>query len=224
MDAVTEAKHALLIDVRRDPEITNFWIPNAIHVQPNFLPSNALAQSPDTVVLIGNGKDEAQLLQAVQGLQRSRRNPIRILSGGLPAWYRAGGAVEGNIALLDAPAILDASEFHDLAMQGATMVMLGKLSPEQRKAFPKLVELPADITPQAAIASLRGRVTEETPVVLLLHDTAKATDWTKRWLDAFHQSLYIFVDPGSRYAGFLDQQKRIAANAGKPLQHPCGVY
>ena len=223
--ALTEAKHALLIDVRRDQDIAKFWIPNAIHVQPSFLSSNALAQNADTVVLVGDGKDDAQLLQAVQSLQRSRKNSIRIVSGGLPAWYRAGGTVEGNIALLDAPAILDASEFHDLAVQNATIVMLGKPSSEQRKTFPKLVELPADITPQAAIASLHGRVTGPTPVVVvLLHTADTATDWSKRWIDAFHQSLYIFVDPGNRYAGFLDQQKRIAANAGKPLQHPCGVY
>jgi len=222
-DAVAGSKQALIVDVRLGQDVGKLWIPDAIHLLPEFLSTNALVQSAETVFLVDDGKDESRLLHSVEGLQTKQKNPLRIVSGGVPAWYRAGGATAGNVALLDAPAILEAKEFHDLVMQRATIAVIGKPSAEERKAFPKLVELPADTTLRAGIASLQGRVIQQSPTVILLRSADKAAEWNKAWLDAFHQAPYLFVDAGNRYTGFLEQQKQIAANANKPLQHRCDV-
>ena len=210
--------------MRPASETAQLWIPDAIRVSTDFLNSNDLIRNTDAVFVLGDAADERHIYEAVQGVTRGNLKPLRIVSGGVREWHFAGGRVAGNISVLDAPAVVDTKAFHELVRQGATVAMVGKPSREQKQYIRNLVELPAAVNIDKNIATLRLKQGAALPIVLVLPDDMPANDWSRAWAEAAHRTLYIFVDSGSRYASFLDEQRQIAANAGKPLQPRCDLH
>ena len=222
-EALDVAHHAIVVDVRPSSEAATFWIPGAIRIAPEFLSANALVQSADKVLLIGSGRDDLRLLGILQAAQGQKlQDHARIVSGGFPAWHRAGGSIMGDITSLDSPAVLDPKEFHDLIARAVPILLVGKLSLDEKKAMPKARELREGVSVGATINSLRTDAGPgQEPIVLVLRSSNKIAEWSSAWTSAFHQTPYLFVDSGDRYIGYLDQQNRIAANAGKPLLRRC---
>jgi len=219
-DAVDPSTPSVVFDTRLGADHSKVWIPGALRIGPEFVRTNPLVQNTDSVFLIGDGKDEARIYEAVQNIPRKSLKPLKIVSGGLPEWHRAGGAVSGDASLLDAPVLVNEREFHELLRQGATVGMIGKATSEQKQVIGDVVELATDASVEDDIEVLRRRISDS-GFVLVLPGATDVDRWTRAWLAAFHRSPFIFVDPGSRYANFLDQQGQIAANAGTPLQHRC---
>jgi len=217
---VEELGKALLVDVRLSAGRAKEWVPDAIRVPPDFLKINALVQGTDLVFLIGDGKDEARIYEAVKDIPRKNLKPLKIISGGVPEWHRAGGPVAGDTSVFDGPAEVNEQEFVQLIRQGAIVALVGNATPLQRQAIGEFMELPPGAGVETNTASVRPRLSDA-GFVLVLSNRADVGLWTRAWITAFHRSPFIFVDPGDRYVKFLDQQSRIAANAGKPLQHRC---
>lgn len=187
---------------------------------PHFLKANSLIGSADTIFLIGDGKDEARIYEAIKDIPRKNLQPLKIVAGGLPEWHAAGGPVAGDTSIFDAPAEVNELEFVQLMRQGATVAILGKTTLGQKEAMGQVVEVPPTASIETNIETLRPKLSDS-GFVLVLPGKADVGPWTHAWSAMFHRSPFIFVDPGDRYVKFLDQQFQIAANAGKPLQHRC---
>lgn len=221
-DALKTSTRSLVVDVRPDGERTQLWLPGAAHVSADFLSSNTLIRSTDSVLLIGNGKDDARLLAAARKVPRNKTQSVQIVSGGIAAWRRAGGEVAGDAVALNRPAFIDEKDLHELMAQGALLAAATKLAADRRFLREPLV-ITNNVDDQKNIAVLRQHASVNRPLILVLPNGETATRWAHVVSEALDQVPFVFVDAGNRYADFLERQRKIVADAGKPLLHRCDV-
>ncbi len=100
----------VLIDIRSPDQFAQLHIPRSLNI-----PSFALDTRSDLrgrkLVLLDDGVSPADLLARVAGLRNEGYAQVFALNGGLPAWIRASGKVEGPRASVLSVAKISAAEF-----------------------------------------------------------------------------------------------------------------
>jgi len=120
--AAVRRQHAVLIDVRRSGEFGGLTLPGSLVVDRAELPQ---LLGDTSAIVVGSGLDDAELLRACSLLNARGEPLVRLLPGGVAAWQRAGGALQGEAADRAAAAELGPAELLLLASRADTLLILG---------------------------------------------------------------------------------------------------
>jgi rhodanese-related sulfurtransferase len=132
----------VVVDIRPDSEHERVWIAGSIHLTGTALASAGyLREKP--VLLVGTGPDAGDAEATCRRLEKGGFKSVRALLGGIAAWSRAGGKLEGEVS---APAHLnhasadafarDAARAHWLLIDVGAPPSRGLELPVQRLAIP----------------------------------------------------------------------------------------
>jgi rhodanese-related sulfurtransferase len=92
-------KKIILVDIRNQEEFAKLSIPGAINIPLHFVKSKAFLKSKP-LVLVKGGYPDRQTEETCKYLQNEGFGAA-ILSGGLLAWQRQGGPVQGDLLFLN---------------------------------------------------------------------------------------------------------------------------
>jgi len=217
---VVTAPHVVLVDVRPSSTV-DVWASGAARLSLGEIPANALIKNASMAVLVGDGKDTAALLRQCEQWQQRGLSQIRVLDGGLPAWYRAGGAVAGSAALLDQALVMDAREINQVIQQGpATLMFVGvRSTPAWQIPAAHLVRVPQTASPLQALK--RARAAKTSALVIVLPTGRNAESWRHAARSLALAEPFFFIGEASRYDAYLREQASIAAHANQAPISAC---
>lgn len=90
-----ELEKVVLIDIRHPDEFSRIHIPGSINIKPFAIKANARFKK-EKVVLIDHGYRPITMQLYLNQLNENGFNKVWILDGGITAWIRQGGKVDGN--------------------------------------------------------------------------------------------------------------------------------
>lgn len=214
------ASHVVLVDVRLSSTV-DVWIPGAVQLSLGEISTHALIKSASMAVLIGDGKDTAVLLRQCAEWQQRGLSQIRVLDGGLPAWYRAGGAVAGSATILDQVLVLNAREVNRTLRQAPATVMFVGVAPTSawHTHDAHLVRVPQAASPLSALRY--ARATRKSTVVIVLPSSHAAEKWRQAARSLALAEPFFFVGEASRYDAYLREQASIDAHANQTPISTC---
>jgi rhodanese-related sulfurtransferase len=221
----SERAQVTIVDVRDAAERSRAAIPGALAVAVAEIGKKSFLRDA-RVVLVGSGLDDSQLFAQCAALRREGSARVAVLVGGVRALARAGATLAGQsdeIQKLDGVSV---QELHRLALRSPASIVLAGIDPAA--AMPATLE-------RAQRIALDGNATASAEKLKKMSDAHKgallaAVTPTKESAEALHTALqaahaarvYVLREGFAGYLAYLDEQRRIAANANIRLVHPCG--
>jgi len=221
----SERAQVTIVDVRDAAERARATIPGALAVAVGEIGKMSFLRDA-RVVLVGSGLDDSQLLAQCAALRREGSARVAVLVGGVRALARAGATLAGQsdeIQKLDGVSV---QELHRLALRSPASIVLAGIDPA--------AAMPATLARAQRIA-LDGNATASAEKLKKMSEAHKGTllaaiTPTKESAVALHAALqaahatrvYVLREGFAGYLAYLDEQRRIAANANIRLVHPCG--
>ena len=195
-----------VVDVRDRTERRRARIPDARVVSPVEIGSKAfLKGSP--IVMVGSGLDDLPLMGRCADLRRAGWD-ARVLVGGVKTLALANQKLDAPAAELDMLGWLTGADLHRFALASPDRVVVvgGDGSP----TLPAMLAM-AERWPNSSEAEVAARVAN---AVRQRPESALAI-----------VTLRAFVLKGGlpAYTTYLDEQRRIAESAYRPLKRPCGA-
>ena len=220
------------VDVRAAADARAAPVPGALAIPLAELRTKTFLQNTP-VVLIGSGRDDADLARACGELKRAGFQQVKLLRGGIRAWVGDQRPVLADAAVLQNLDLIGPGEFHRQA-SGAPWLVLGiDLGPTEGTtvAMATLERIDAGGDAARALAAISRRQSEiarmsanERPnaIVIVTSDEANATRLRDMVRSGGRGDVLILQGGVAGYQAFLAQQQSIAAAAGKPLVRSCG--
>jgi rhodanese-related sulfurtransferase len=220
------------IDVRAAADSRAAPIPGALAIPLVELRSKSFLQS-SPIVLIGSGRDDADLAHACGELRRAEFQQVKLLRGGIRAWVSARRPVMADGGVMQNLDLIAAGDLHRQA-SAAPWLMLGidlPLSDALPAAMASLQQVDARNSPARALDAVRRRQAElahleksaqPNAIVLVARDDASATKLRDAVRGAGLEDVLVLQGGMAGYRAFLSQQQSIAAAAGRPLVRSCG--
>jgi rhodanese-related sulfurtransferase len=220
------------IDVRPAPAVSAARIPGALQIPLSALPTKEfLKHAP--VVLIGTGRDDGDLGRACGELKRHGFQQVKLLRGGVRAWYDAGRLLLRDAALAQTVDRLSPLELHRQAASAPWAVV--SIDVDATTELPRTairsqrISVGGDFTRAVNMirriqVELAGGPDAERPnaIVAITRDEHSSTQLSEAIRRAGLRDVLTLEGGAQGYQAFLVQQQSIAANAGKPLLRPCG--
>jgi len=220
------------IDVRAAADSRAAPIPGALAIPLVELRSKSFLQrSP--IVLIGSGRDDADLARACGELRGAGFQQVKLLRGGIRAWVSARRPVMANGDALQNLDLIAAGEFHRQA-GGAPWLVIGiDLVPAGAlpAAMASLQPIDTGDHPARALDAIRRRQAEfalnaararPNAIVLVARDDASAMQMRDAVRGSELRDVLVLQGGMAGYQAFLVQQQSIAAAVGKSLVRSCG--
>ena len=132
---------AVLIDVRPRTDYQAFHIAGSLNAGTAEIGSKPYWRDA-SVVLIGNGKAEGELVSQCARLKQSGYRQIQVLRGGLPAWLGSGQAVLGNAPTVGQQTRLAAAEYLLESRDPDNLLLLDKEQASLGSEMPVALGLP----------------------------------------------------------------------------------
>jgi rhodanese-related sulfurtransferase len=224
-DALRKAPSPLLIDVRASTAMPSAWIPGAVRLTTAAIESSPLVTGVKIAALVGDGKDTAVLLHRCDALHKRGFDQMRVLDGGMPAWRRAGGALEGDAASFDRPLLLEERDVDQVMRYGApTLLFVGVVpTPAWTQARARVVRASNQESPRTLLKRIRKQSGDPQihDAIIVLADNKAIDAWRSEARALGIVDPYFHVGDASRYDVFVREQASIIANAGKPLESSC---
>ncbi|MFT3779447.1 MAG: hypothetical protein QM772_14435 [Ottowia sp.] len=189
-----------------------------------------------SLVLVGTGVDLKALTERCVALrQRGQFSGVHVLLGGARTWRLAGQPVQADGTAV-APDEASAQELWLGAAGDLWQLAVFGLSAEQRQSLPvpasRVLDLGADA--RRAVDELQRRATTGERLaaprqwLVVAPDAAQLAQaqalWRERAQAASPLGAPIWLSGGwQAYAAYLQQQKTLAAHAGRPLPRLCGM-
>jgi rhodanese-related sulfurtransferase len=220
------------IDVRPAPAVSAARIPGALQIPLSALPTKEfLKRTP--VILIGTGRDDGDLGRACGELKRQGFQHVKLLRGGVRAWYDAGRPLLRDAAFSQTLDRLSPLELHRQAASAPWAIVgvdLDANTELPRTVFrSERIDVGNNFARAAAMIRrlqvdlTRGPDAERPNVIVVIgrdeHTSAQISDAIRH---AELRNVLTLEGGALSYQAFLVQQQNIAANAGKPLVRPCG--
>lgn len=224
-EALRAAPSPLLIDVRVSTAMPSAWIPGAVRLSTTAIESSPLMTGVKIAALIGHGKDTASLVHRCEALHERGLDQIRVLDGGLPAWRRAGGALEGDAAFFDRPLLLEERDVDQVMRYGApTLLFVGVVpTPAWTQARARVVRASIQESPRTLLKRIRKQSGDPQmhDAIIVLADSRAIDAWRSEARALGIVEPYFHVGDASRYDAFVREQASIIANAGKVQDSTC---
>jgi rhodanese-related sulfurtransferase len=217
--AAVATSEAALVDVRQNADKSPVWIPGAVRLPPAFVPAFASGITSN-FLWIGSGSDDAALENACHDLPPALRARVRVVSGGIRAWYRAKGKVMGATPVLERVLLLEPLELDALLRQpNARIVEVGAARLGAAVESSRRSHVDAKSAPEQAFAKAAKSGSDVT--VFIVRDAELAAKWWRASPHGAGREPLFFVEDGDRFAAYARQRNAIAANANKPLTQSC---
>lgn len=214
----------LVIDVRDAGEAGRVGLSGAPVLSIDQLAGKRLLRD-QSVVLAGDGLDDTSLLHVCQRLRQAGRD-VRILSGGVRALNRAGArGIDGDGGALAAYDWLSPADWHRFAMRAPDrLILLGTAPLPRSPGTDRAPRWSMDGDWPTLVGRLRALAdtVPDTVLAVATADREQAAALHEALRRAGAGNIYVLRGGWPAYADYLDQQRRIAANAHRVLRHPCG--
>lgn len=213
--ALAKAGGVVFVDVRTAAKFSAAHIPRSLNL-PAFALKARAAWRQQSLVLVDEGFAPDAMFALVAELRAIGFASVRVLDGGLPAWIRGDGAVEGTSTSALVAAHVTAAEFARAASTAEWRVF--DLSEASRETIPGIVAVarPEDLV-AALGAETRDAAGRVTPSVLVIAPD-DATHARVEALAAMRPAARIYFLAGGRAAldRFVQEQLALATN-DRPL-------
>jgi rhodanese-related sulfurtransferase len=213
----------VLIDVRSPDAFRTVWISGSVNLPIDAVPANALVKSASEVVLVGDGRSTADLMQRCGALRKRGMMQIHVLAGGIVAWRHADGALVGHSGSLDKPIELDAEALRQTVgdMQVALVFAGVATGTELTKQSRRVVRTKNGSSPEAELSRVPKSVAMQHATVVLVARSDDIERWRAAAQSLGRPNPFFFVGDGARYDEYITRQSSIAAHAYEPLPSVC---
>ena len=221
----------LLVDVRPLREYERYRIAGSLNMPLTFVKTKPFLKNRP-FALVNEGRDSAQLEAACQELRAQGFARATVLQGGLSAWRRAKGALDGDALAQRELTRMHHAEFADEGNYADWVVVsIASAPPKDVQAlFPQAVSVPATDEADKLVAAVKSAVARRTrkgaePKVLVVDDDGTRYDRIEAAMTAALAQNVFFLDGGvNGYRKFWSEQATIWAAAAKPPRKPaCGA-
>ena len=220
------------VDVRGAADARAARIPGALAIPLAELRTKTFLQSTP-LVLIGSGRDDADLARACGELKRAGFQQVKLLRGGIRAWVNGQRPVLADAGALQNLDLIDPGAFHRQAALAPWLVLGIDVGPADGLpvVMSSLERIDAGDDTARALDAIRRRQVElarmsvnERPnaIVIVARDEASATRMRDAVRSGGRSDVLTLLGGMAGYRAFLAQQQSIAAAAGKPLVRSCG--
>lgn len=216
-----------LIDLRSSAEYLAWHAPNSM----NLTVTEVLTKSylrDKLVVLMGNGKLEAESHHACMRLRQGGFGRVFVVRGGILGWMQHGYATQGNAPMLSNTFKITSGELWAASQFVENRIFLDVDRSSMRTLLPSATVLGADaIDALRSAANRKADKRKNTPVMgLILVTSAEITENRIRDLQqaALPHNLLFYAGSEVEYRTFVDQQKAVlTAQARGPKKLGCGL-
>jgi rhodanese-related sulfurtransferase len=220
----------VLVDTRPDSDHERLWIPGAIHLRGAALRSAGYLRDK-TVVLIGGAADAADSEVTCARLAQSGFRSVHALRGGIAAWARAGGELEGDDGARARASHVSADVFaRDAARTAWLLVDTARVEPTVAPAQSPRVELvsvPLSLGETRFRAEFAKAVKERSartpaPLVAVTAPDPKQLAAAERALAGAAAPDLVLVDGGREQVELaFERQRLVAASVGRTEGGTC---
>ena len=223
-------KRPLLIDVRSSDDFTRCSIPGSINVPLYLIKTKARLRKKD-IVLLNEGHSYHRLARELKKLKTMKFSSARILRGGLVAWSKIGGTINGNLFEMKQMNKVSPREFFpDRDYEEIEVFQIHKRSNELgKKVLPQAMGLPemTSVQGEEKLAQTLSALISRKKNKLLYVVIATTDDANQRLENALQRAIdepVFFLDGGTKaYEAYLKGQVNLWLHAGKKRKEGCAT-
>lgn len=218
---------AIVADLRSSVDFQAFHIEGAINLTAAELHAKPYWREKQ-VVLVGNGKAEAELYRECGRLKQMGYRHLRVLQGGMPSWLGSGLPISGRAPAVTQLVRLSATELWGESRNGLGLVLLDPVHAALQGDLPGSQVLRQMSASELKAAGSRSKRKGKSPPLTALVAVAQPT-LTDDQIREFQQAvaplpLLVFADTRDAYARAIASQKAIwNAQARGPKRLGCGL-
>jgi rhodanese-related sulfurtransferase len=215
--------NSILVDLRPAAQYQQAHIPQAMALTLSELTSKPYWRSK-TVVLVGSGKDEDQLLRACSHLKQNGYAQVKVLRGGLAQWLLHQQPVLGSPSTQEQLIRISAEELWSEARHAHNLVLLAPQQHLLHADIKAAIDLP-QLSASAIQTAVRTRPKNTLARIIL----ATSPTTTHEQIQALRSALspvplLIYTDTQQAYQHHVTtQQAQWLAQARGPKQPACGL-
>ena len=220
----------LLIDVRNADAFEQYRIPGSLNAPLPFVKTKAFLKTR-AFALVNEGRQTAELEAACQALRGEGFANATVLQGGLGAWRKAKGELEGDVLAQRDLNRMRSIEFAEegnyadwlvVSVAGTSMKEVQALLP--RAVVMKRSDDAALANSLKAVVVKRARKGVDLKVLIVDDDGSRYDRIEKVVSGALSQNVYFLEGGLAAYRKFWSEQATIWAAAAKPPRKPmCGA-
>lgn len=224
---ILEQSNTILIDVRNAPDFLAFRINGAMNASVSSVRTKKFLRDK-TIVLIGNGKAEAELYTACSDLKSHGFKHTLVLRGGMASWITSEQPMLMQSAPDNQPEFLNASEFITESQFRANLIVVERSQEVLQRQLPSSILISNEgIATLKSVIEKRRKESKNAPlgsVVLVRDPNSGMEDIQKLRHEIQPVPLLVYAGGVDNYTQQLKQQKAIwAAQARGPKQPGCGL-
>ncbi|MDF1589870.1 MAG: rhodanese-like domain-containing protein [Desulfobacterales bacterium] len=204
LEQLKQQQQIFLVDIRRPEEFSAVRIPDSINVPLYFIKTKAFLKN-NPVVLVDGGYPDGQTEAACRELNKSGFR-VSILSGGLLAWQRSGGQLNGDLFFPDRYKHISALEFYQEKDRKDQVVIdvSERQNSQAKRLLPetRYLPFPRQLTAGALRAAAAGK-----KLILIFNDTGAGYEEIEKIVAQTNLENVFFLEGGlAGYRTYLSNQ------------------
>ena len=223
-------KRPLLIDVRSSKDFTRYSIPGSINIPLYLIKTKARLRNKN-IVLLNEGHSYHRLAKELIKLKKMKFSSARVLRGGLVAWSKMGGTINGNLfAMKQMNKVSPREFFPDRDYEEIEIFQIHKRGNELgKKVLPQAMGLPEMTSAQGEkkLAQTLNALISRKKNKLLYVVIATTDDANQRLENALQKAIdepIFFLQGGTKaYEAYLKGQVNLWLHAGKKRREGCAT-
>ena len=221
----------LLVDVRHARAYEQYRVAGSLNVPLAFVKTKSFLKS-QAFALVNEGRESAQLEAMCEDLRAQGFGRATVLHGGLNAWRRASGTIDGDVFAQRELTRMHHAELAEEGNYSDWIVVSIATAPvkEVQALLPSAVMVTPNDNAAKLAAAVRTAVLKRVrkglePRVLVVDDNGERYDRIEgTFATALPQSVFFLEGGLSGYRKFWGEQATIWAAAAKPPRKPpCGA-
>ena len=204
LQQLKQKQQIFLVDIRGPEEFRAVQIPGSLNVPLYFIKTKAFLKN-NPVVLVDGGFPDRQMEAACRELS-AKGFRVSILSGGLLAWQRSGGQLNGDLFFLERYKQISALQFlQEKDRQDQVLIDVSEQQdPQAKHLLPEVryLPFPRQLTPGALRAAAAGK-----KLVLIFNDTGAGYEQIEKVVAQTGLENIFYLDGGlAGYRTYLSNQ------------------
>jgi rhodanese-related sulfurtransferase len=211
-----QGKGLTLIDTRNLAQFSKLHMVHAINI-PAFALKTRTDLRGNKLVLVDDGASPVDLLAEAASLRQQGFTQVFVLSGGLPAWIRAGGRVEGSTHSVLEVARISAADFARASRAGRWQVIeIGEaLTPLPETTNVSKLSATDDIA-SALVSLARNSAQGMPPNILIIAPNNVSHAKIEAHLGPAGRLPVFYLNDGMKALAFFhNEQAGVASNTGR---------
>ena len=221
-----DRNNAVVADLRPKMEYQNFHIKNSINLTQTDL-LNKKYWLNKSIVLIGNGKSEADLFQLCSKMKTSGYQAVYILRGGVTQWLAYNQEIVGNSLNISDLLSLTSSEFWIESQLSSNIILLDKNFSKIQNNIPGAILLDntsIEVIKKQLLVRQNKFKTQISTVILATDNLISEEKIKEIQKSILPNTLLIYTENPDNFLKYLTTQKALwAAYARGPKQPGCGL-